>query len=84
MKEIYPDITIDEIISKAKTDVVRYPKKYKKGDFIYLYEKRLFKETAIGAIHIPTRKIFAYGNYTGLWNEITTDVTTDEVEALIK
>lgn len=82
-KEIYPEADINEIITNAKSFGLPYPKRYRKGDFTYLYEKKLFKERAIVAIHILTRKIFAYSNYTGLWNELKDDKIKEGIEGLI-
>lgn len=69
-QKIYPDTDISEITANAKKSPMGFFKKeYKKGDFVYMIEKRPFKEMCIGAVYTPTKKVFAYSNYFG-WSEL--------------
>lgn len=69
MKEIYPNAKIEEIRTKAKKSTLgRFVKQYKKGDFMYTIDKPPFKHEAIAAVHMRTKRLFAW-SYFG-WREM--------------
>ena len=65
--KIYPNADVSEVMKKVKkSSVGRFFKEYKKGNFIYMIEKKPFGEMTIAAVHKPTKKVF---NYNKLWDE---------------
>ena len=65
--KIYPDADVSEVMANVKkSSVGRFFKEYKKGNFIYMIEKKPFGEMTIAAVHRPTKKVF---NYNKLWDE---------------
>lgn len=69
-QKIYPDVDTLEVIKNAtKSPIGFFIKQYKKGDFMYTMEKRPFKPRYMGAIHIPTKKVYIYSNFFGSWEE---------------
>ena len=65
--KIYPTADVSEVIKNVKkSSVGKFFKEYKKGNFIYMIEKKPFGEMTIAAVHKPTKKVF---NYNKLWDE---------------
>lgn len=68
--DIYPNADLSEVISKVtKSNIGRFYKQYKKGSFIYTIEKKPMQQMTVMALHIPTKKVFAWDPYFLEWVE---------------
>ena len=68
--KVYPNADVSEVIAKAKkSSIGKFFKQYKKGDFIYNIEKKPFREMAISAVHVPTKKVFFYSKLRDEWQD---------------
>jgi len=77
MKDIIPNITIDEVLKNAKKcSIGIFYKQYNKGDFVFTVNKPPFRSRVVLALHKPTKILFNYSPIFQDWEKL--DKTFDE------